>query len=481
MADPAAVREWIESGAVEGVTLGSWSTRRDEDAYLDTDDRAIAVAGFGARLRRRGSRITLTLKSLARLSDATDEEELGSVALHRRIELEGPAGGSTDPSSWPPSDARERLLAIVDGAPLRLRFILQQTRAVRELRGEADERAELSLDETTVLYRDTPIGTFSTLEIEALDGSAGLLARMAAALEATGLVVPEARSKEAIASGMLEQCTWTVRPRRTAMPVPGPRSSSSRAVPRSRSRPRRASWNPPCRACAAADTGRSQRGHPRRCRTQGAAHAPAADAGQRGRHPFGRGRRGSAQDACRHPAHARRVARLRRCLQARPAAALRARAARRGRDARVRARPGRPAGGSRGVHRDAARGRRAGDAAPGDEWTRQRDDARDTLLALLDSKAYSHFVAEYMDFTATPGAGELDLVPGTPILVRDRAAGRIWQAYETVRAHDTTLAWADVPALHALRIDGKRLRYTLEFFREVLPSSADLLVAGENP
>ena len=111
------------------------------------------------------------------------------------------------------------------------------------------------------------------------------------------------------------------------------------------------------------------------------------------------------------------------------------------------------------------------------EWTRQRDEARDTLLALLDSKAYSHFVAEYMDFTATPGAGELDIIPGTPILVRDRAAGRIWQAYETVRAHDTTLAWADVPALHALRIDGKRLRYTLEFFREVLPSSADLLVA----
>ena len=111
------------------------------------------------------------------------------------------------------------------------------------------------------------------------------------------------------------------------------------------------------------------------------------------------------------------------------------------------------------------------------EWTRQRDEARDTLLALLDSKAYSHFVDEYMDFTATPGAGELDIIPGTPILVRDRAAGRIWQAYETVRAHDTTLAWADVPALHALRIDGKRLRYTLEFFREVLPSSADLLVA----
>jgi len=111
------------------------------------------------------------------------------------------------------------------------------------------------------------------------------------------------------------------------------------------------------------------------------------------------------------------------------------------------------------------------------DWIRQRDEARATLLDLLDSKAYARFVDDYMAFVETPAAGELELVPGTPILVRDRAAGRIWQAYETVRAHDTTLAWADVPALHALRIDGKRLRYTLEFFREVLPSSADLLVA----
>ena len=34
-----------------------------------------------------------------------------------------------------------------------------------------------------------------------------------------------------------------------------------------------------------------------------------------------------------------------------------------------------------------------------------------------------------------------------------------------------------MPALHALRIDGKRFRYTLEFLREILPASVDPIVA----
>jgi CHAD domain-containing protein len=38
------------------------------------------------------------------------------------------------------------------------------------------------------------------------------------------------------------------------------------------------------------------------------------------------------------------------------------------------------------------------------------------------------------------------------------------------------LGWADIPALHAVRIDAKRLRYTLESFREVLPPVAATLV-----
>jgi CHAD domain-containing protein len=110
-------------------------------------------------------------------------------------------------------------------------------------------------------------------------------------------------------------------------------------------------------------------------------------------------------------------------------------------------------------------------------WRRLREEARQRLLELLDSRAYREFVDDYLDFVETPGADEQPPLPGQPILVRDIAAGRIWQAYERVRAHDTTLAWADVPALHALRIESKRLRYTLEAFREVLPPRVDQLIA----
>jgi CHAD domain-containing protein len=111
------------------------------------------------------------------------------------------------------------------------------------------------------------------------------------------------------------------------------------------------------------------------------------------------------------------------------------------------------------------------------EWARQREVHRRELIAMLDSRDYRDFVEDYLDFTETSGAGEQPVLPGMPLLVRHTAAGRIWTAYEHVRAHATTLAWADVTALHALRIDCKRLRYTLESFREVLPPKAEPLIA----
>jgi CHAD domain-containing protein len=111
------------------------------------------------------------------------------------------------------------------------------------------------------------------------------------------------------------------------------------------------------------------------------------------------------------------------------------------------------------------------------EWARQREVHRRELITMLDSRDYRDFVEDYLDFTETSGAGELPVTPGTPQLVRHTVAGRVWTAYERVRAHSTTLAWADVTALHALRIDCKRLRYTLESFREVLPPKAEVLIA----
>ena len=132
------------------------------------------------------------------------------------------------------------------------------------------------------------------------------------------------------------------------------------------------------------------------------------------------------------------------------------------------------------VTTDAGRSRRRGRCAPcGRSGTSSRHaatTARRDLIDLLDSRRYQDFVSDYLEFTETPGAAEQAAPPGSPVQVRHTAGGRIWSAYEHLRAHEAVLGWADVPALHAVRIDAKRLRYTLESFREVLPpATADII------
>ena len=71
------------------------------------------------------------------------------------------------------------------------------------------------------------------------------------------------------------------------------------------------------------------------------------------------------------------------------------------------------------------------------DWRRQREAARRDLLGLLDSRDYRDFVDDYLDFVETSGSGELVANPGEPMLVRDNVGGRIWLAYERVRARGT--------------------------------------------
>ena len=110
-------------------------------------------------------------------------------------------------------------------------------------------------------------------------------------------------------------------------------------------------------------------------------------------------------------------------------------------------------------------------------WRREREIARKRMLTKLDSKAYREFVDDYLDFTESPGTAEIMTPLGRPSLVRDTAGSRILAAYEHVRAYETIITWADVSTLHALRIETKRLRYTMEYFSEVLPVPSRKLIA----
>jgi CHAD domain-containing protein len=110
-------------------------------------------------------------------------------------------------------------------------------------------------------------------------------------------------------------------------------------------------------------------------------------------------------------------------------------------------------------------------------WREEREVARTVLLRELDSTAYVRLVEDYRVFVATEGAAAI--VPATPVAphrVRDTAASRIWLAYEQVRAYEAVLRWADIETVHQLRIAAKWLRYTLEFFREVLGPEVEVVI-----
>lgn len=114
-----------------------------------------------------------------------------------------------------------------------------------------------------------------------------------------------------------------------------------------------------------------------------------------------------------------------------------------------------------------------------DDWRAQRAVARRALLDYLDGPAYRRFVAEFRAFLSTPGAGARTIPPGEPVpyQVCHVVPRLIMERYEQVRAYEPVLRdGAPLPAYHMLRIDCKRLRYALEFFRTVLGPEAPELI-----
>ena len=103
-------------------------------------------------------------------------------------------------------------------------------------------------------------------------------------------------------------------------------------------------------------------------------------------------------------------------------------------------------------------------------WQEQRDAARAKMLAHLDSKKYQDFVGEFDHFLSTEGAGALPSSTGkpTPMRVDQEVPTLIYTRYGLVRGYEAVIENVSLETLHALRIDCKRFRYTMEFFREVL-------------
>lgn len=97
-------------------------------------------------------------------------------------------------------------------------------------------------------------------------------------------------------------------------------------------------------------------------------------------------------------------------------------------------------------------------------WHNERTRIHADLVTLLDS-------AQIGTWKQRMGAFLDDDKPDhTPHVARALPA-LLWKQYGRVRAYETLMADASLEQLHALRIEIKRLRYTLEFFRGILAGS----------
>jgi CHAD domain-containing protein len=446
--EPARLRAWLAGdglGALDGAEVTDERVVDMEDRYVDTTHGALERAGFGARLRREGSGpVRLTVKSVAhdRPGDGSRPRGATSRALSQRVEVEGPADDRLDADAWPPSAAQELVNELRGAARLHTLFTVRQRRHVRTI-DSSEGVVQLSLDDVSVRRGGRTVGTFCVLEAEALDRQGGGLGRLAALLEESGLVRPEPRSKEELARELVREAI-------------GHRAHRLPRVPKT---PEVRSDDP------LADAGRKVlRMHLARMLSHEAGTRSGEDIEELHK----------MRVATRRMRGAWRVfdGAYRPRLQRRYVRELRAVAAALGevRDMDVQLQ-----------HLEAYRAALPEDGRAAIEslrvsWVGSREASRRRLVAMLDSRQYRDLVEDYLDFVETPGAGERAAQPGEPTLVRDTAGSRIVAAYERVRAYETALSWADVPTLHALRIEAKRLRYTLEYFAEVLPPSASRLI-----
>jgi len=107
-------------------------------------------------------------------------------------------------------------------------------------------------------------------------------------------------------------------------------------------------------------------------------------------------------------------------------------------------------------------------------WKEQRETARTRMLEYLDSPEYTRFKRGFNTFLNTPGAGARPIPTDepAPYQVCHLAPALIYERMASVRAYDPWLKNAPIERLHMLRIEFKKLRYTLEYFREVLGKRA---------
>jgi inorganic triphosphatase YgiF len=121
--------------------------------------------------------------------------------------VEGPASAEPDPDGWPPSLARDRLLALSGGERLVERLALHQRRTERPVLVGGATVGTLSLDLVEVAVGARTRGHLSMVELELRDGpaqEAPLVEALSTALLALDGLAPDPLSKLEHALAMAE-------------------------------------------------------------------------------------------------------------------------------------------------------------------------------------------------------------------------------------------------------------------------------------
>lgn len=479
-------------------TLAYEGEHQLSDQVIDTPDRRISGHGYALRLRQDGDKNLVTLKRSA-----------GAVkgAVHSRLEIELPADPAAVKRGQLPAEIAEKVGGLLDGGRLQPLVTVENHRRIWNVQRDGQTIAELALDEGEI-RAGRRSETFRELELELKgEGNRRDLRTLTNRLTKALPLEPESRSKFARGLALLgddhpansDPGADTTAPSSAAVPVPGPGPA-----PTSEELPEAEQWAPNADLPAGAQADQP---------------APAADLSlPELPAPSAEEAAPSAEEAAPVEPSRRSILEVGREVILRNLEKLH--------EAEPRARAGTD---PEGVHdmRVATRRLRAAlqvmevtgtDLEHTRKFRRQLRALSNSLAIVRDSDVFLENVEKYAqellpeeavgldplraatDRQRAKGRKEMmrqldnkqtkklletirawaeshedtgarydeDGVP-QPVWVRHFAHSTVWRRYEAVLAYETI--WpAPTHVMHQLRISGKRLRYTLEFFEEAMGS-----------
>jgi CHAD domain-containing protein len=507
-------------------TLAAGQTKQVQDTYVDTAKRAILAAGYACRRRVQDDGVLVTLKGLGGAEGA----------VHRREELEILLTEDLPPIKWPDSPVRDRVLQLIGKARLIPLVELRQTRTVRPMRKDRRLVAELSLDEVHLIVQGQEQVYFEVEAELTPRGTESDLSEIAAHLQEQWGLAPEPRSKferalEALGETLPARSLLTPQEREACTQIAarddmyGRRARALLALDEDRTQPdagKQANLSERrVRYWLAAFREQRLDIFPARVLTEAASPPapPQPKAAPKPRVP--KLPKAPGLDAADTMAEAARKTfyfHFLRMLHHEPGTRL-------GEDIeelhdmrvatrRMRAafqvfgdyldmdkmkvflkglrRTGRALGAVRDLdvfwektqhYLEKLPQERQNDLRPlRVVWEAERERCRKKMTDYLDSERYVQFQERFGEFLQTPGAGELPPFSNKgepmPNRLRNVVPALVYQRLAAVRAYDEWVTGENVPLerLHQLRIASKGLRYTLEYFQEVLgPEAKDAI------